>query len=123
MKFLKNSIFIKQFKKIGIDKKDLKEVLNNIFDSRSESLGSNLYKIRLSRKGEGKRGGFRSIFFWKKKELLIFCYLFPKNVKDNISKKEMKELKYLSDVYAKLSDKEIQMRVSSHAFEEVDYEE
>ena len=123
MRFLENKYFENQSEDYGLSESYLKDVLNNVFEGRSESLGSKLYKIRAKGRSKGKSGGFRNIFFWKKGEIIIFCYIFPKNEKDNLSKKDLKGLRILSKEYASLTDKEIEEMISHKNLKEVGYEE
>jgi len=99
----------------------LQDVLEDIFSGRSTSLGSKLYKIKASKKGSGKRGGYRNIFFWKKEKLIVFIYLFPKNVRDNISSKEFREFKILADELDHLSAEELKTILNNGDLTEVDY--
>jgi hypothetical protein len=51
------------------------------------SLGGGLYKVRLARKGQGKSGGFRVIYFYRDEDLPMFLLTaFAKNHKANISR-------------------------------------
>lgn len=51
------------------------------------SLGGGLYKVRFARKGGGKSGGYRVIYFYRDKGLPIFLLTaFAKNQQANISK-------------------------------------
>jgi hypothetical protein len=58
------------------------------FKDQGLSLGSGLYKIRRARKGQGKSGSYRNIFFWKKGERIVLTFLFPKGEMENLSPKE-----------------------------------
>lgn len=60
------------------------------------SLGHYLYKKRVARSGQGKRGSYRTILAFKKEQRLFFLFGFDKGAKDNISKKEKDVLKKLS---------------------------
>ena len=123
MRFLINKVFHKQLRHHDLDQNYLKSLIDDIFRGRSEFLGAKLYKIRAAREGGGKSGGFRNIFFWKKGELIIFCFLFPKNVQENISDREMKALRLLSREYSNLTVEEIKQEIENKNFEIIDYEE
>ena len=84
MKYLKNKLFQRELKDFGLDDEDIKVVLDDIFKGRAIPLGFKMYKIRGAKKGQGKSGGFRNIFFWKKDELIVFCLIFAKNEQDNL---------------------------------------
>ena len=104
-----------------LDDKYLHDVLDDIFNGRAQYLGSKMYKIRDARKGQGKSGGFRNIFFLEKNELIIFCLLFSKNEKDNLSQNERKALKLLSDDYSNHTESEINTKSENKDFKEINY--
>lgn len=121
MKYLKNRSFQRDLKNNDLDDEDLKRVLDDVFDGMATSLGCKIYKIRGAKEGKGKRGGFRSLFFWKKDEFIVFCLLFAKNEQDNLTSNEKKALKILSNEYDKLAEDEIQGRINKKTFMEVKY--
>jgi hypothetical protein len=49
-------------------------------------------KLRWAAHGRGKSGGIRVIYFWKRPDLMYLLIAYPKNVKDNLSPAELKEL-------------------------------
>lgn len=54
---------------------------------------SGLRKIRWKLPGTGKRGGVRIIYYWKvKEEKIIFLLIYPKNVQDDMTDKQLKIL-------------------------------
>lgn len=59
-------------------------------------LGSGLFKKRIGRPGEGKRGGFRTLVATNKGDRWIFVFGFPKNERSNIDKDEQEALKKLA---------------------------
>ncbi len=122
MKYLKNKSFQRNLKDSGLDDENIKVVLNDIFDGRAIFLGSKLYKIRGAKEGKGKSGGFRSLFFWKRDELIVFCLLFTKNEQDNLSSNDSKALKILSKEYDSLTEDDIRKRIEKKTLIEVKYE-
>jgi len=105
-----------------LDENYFKSVLDDIFVGRSISLGGKLYKIRSAGKSKGKSGGFRNIFYWKKEEFIIFCYIFSKNERENLVTRELHALKILSDEYSKLTSHEIDQCIKNKIFMEVRYD-
>lgn len=61
-------------------------------------MGGSIYKKRIGLRNRGKSGGVRTIIAFKVNERAFFVYGFAKNEKENISLKEVDELK----AYAKL---------------------
>jgi hypothetical protein len=122
MKYLKNKSFQRELRDFGLDDEDIKVVLDDIFKGRAIALGFKMYKIRGAKKGHGKSGGFRNIFFWKKDEIIIFCLLYPKNVQDNIGQGAFKTLKILSEMYENLTEGEIKKQTELKELVEIQYE-
>jgi hypothetical protein len=121
MKYFKNRALQRDLKDNGLDDEILKRVLDDVYDGRAIPLGSKIYKIRGAKEGKGKSGGFRSLFFWKRDEFIVFCLLFAKNEQDNLTTDEKKALKILSHEYDRLTEKEIQERINKKSFMEVEY--
>jgi len=105
-----------------LDDDYLRDVLDDVHEGRAIPLGSKLYKIKAAKKGQGKRGGFRNFFFWKKEELIVFCLLFGKNEQENLEQDEKKVLKILSDEYDNLTEKEIKKNIQNKQFEVIKYD-
>ena len=121
MKYLKNKFFQRELKDFGLDDEDIKVVLDDIFKGRAIPLGFKMYKIRGAKKGHGKSGGFRNIFFWKKDELIVFCLLLAKNERDNFNSDEEKALRMWSKEYSELTGDEINKSIEKKNFWEIEY--
>jgi hypothetical protein len=97
MRVFKNKMFFKWARSEGLTDSALlkaaKEIDQGLIDA---SLGGNLVKKRIARKGHGKSGGFRTIVVFKKERRTIFIYGFPKSQRDNINEQEEKALKKLA---------------------------
>ncbi|MEH2080642.1 MAG: type II toxin-antitoxin system RelE/ParE family toxin [Nostoc sp.] len=63
-----------------------------------DDLGGGLFKKRIARSGQGKRGGFRTLVATNKGDCWFFVFGFPKNERSNINKKEEEALKKLASV-------------------------
>ncbi|MBF0619482.1 MAG: type II toxin-antitoxin system RelE/ParE family toxin [Candidatus Omnitrophica bacterium] len=122
MRYLKTKAFQRALKWHRVDDAVIKEVLVDIFKGRAIPLGHKIYKIRSAREDAGKRGGFRSLFFWKKDERIIFCLLFAKNEQDDLSPDDQKVLAILSREYDCLTDVEISERIEKNTLKEIKYE-
>lgn len=63
------------------------------------SLGGGLRKVRFSREGGGKSGGYRTLYVFGGRHMpLILLTVFAKNEKDNLSKSELAAAVQLSKV-------------------------
>ena len=60
-------------------------------------LGGHVFKKRVPIRGQGKRGGLRTLIAFKINDNAFFMFGFAKNEQDNISKKELKALKALAE--------------------------
>ena len=122
MWYLKNKQFDRDLKDGGLDDEDMKVVLDDVFEGRAIPLGSKMYKIRGAMEGRGKSGGFRSIFFWKREEFIVFCLLFAKNEQDDLSSDERRALKVWSNEYDGLTEDELRKAVENKSFTEIKYD-
>ncbi|PIY82550.1 MAG: hypothetical protein COX96_02685 [Candidatus Omnitrophica bacterium CG_4_10_14_0_2_um_filter_44_9] len=52
---------------------------------------------------------------------MVFCLLFTKNEQDDLTQDEKKALKILSNVYDKLTEKEIEKIINRKTLAEVEY--
>ncbi|MEI6320511.1 MAG: type II toxin-antitoxin system RelE/ParE family toxin [Pseudomonadota bacterium] len=73
--------------------KAVEELANGLFDA---DLGSGLFKKRVGRSRQGKRGGFRVLVATNKSGSFIFIYGFSKNQRANIEIHEADALKKLA---------------------------
>ena len=95
-------IEIKTTKQFDSDCKDLKlldkkdEIKEYLYSNKPDaSLGGDLYKIRvrIGEENRGQSGSYRVIFFYKKGTICYILTIYAKNQKDNITERELKELK------------------------------
>lgn len=118
MKILITNWFKKWLKKVNIEKDDLISSANimNKNNGTAVNLGSGLFKIRVKRKGQGKRGSYRTILIFKKDKLILYVYGFAKNEKDNLEKDELKLFKKLSKDIIRMSDDELFNQIKLGSF-------
>ncbi|MDR1468125.1 MAG: type II toxin-antitoxin system RelE/ParE family toxin [Spirochaetaceae bacterium] len=90
MRIFKSKWFTRFAIKSCIDDSVLKSAVAEIeagnFDA---NLGGFVYKQRVARKGQGKRGGYRTIVLFKRGERAFFVYGFAKSKQDNITEDEL----------------------------------
>ena len=120
MKIYKLNIFAKWAKKEGVSNLVLKEAIAEIEAGLFEAnLGATVYKKRVSGKGKGKRGGYRTLLAFKLDNRAIFLYGFAKNERENISPKELNGLKKLANHYLSATLAAIQKAVKLGELEEL----
>ena len=94
---LKTKWFHKWSEKNSISNKNLLKAIENISKNYGiVSLGGGLYKVRVARSGQGKRGSFRTIIVYKESDRAIFVYGFSKSEKDNLDREELKYFRKLA---------------------------
>jgi hypothetical protein len=98
------------------------EIVAGLYDA---DLGGCLFKKRLARIGQGKRGGYRTIVVYKKpnSERIIFLYAFAKSDKANISNREEAALSLASESFLSADDRQVDELLASGAIWEVKYHE
>ncbi len=103
MKVYQTKWFERWARKQGLRESDLcnavKEMASGLYEA---DLGGGLFKKRIARAGQGKRGGFRTLLATNLGDRWFFVYGFPKNERSNIDKDEEKALKRLSSHFLSL---------------------
>jgi hypothetical protein len=85
------------------------------------SLGSEVMKLRVARKGKGKSGGYRTIIYYRKADKAFFVYGYAKQDQDNISQGDVEDLKELASASLNSTDVEIEARIKNNLLVEVKY--
>lgn len=70
-------------------------------------LGGHVIKKRLALPGRGKSGGVRTLVAFRHADRSVFMYGFAKNVRANISRKELKALQLLATQLLEYDDAEL----------------
>lgn len=100
MQIYKYKHFHRWAKSEGLTDGSLKEAISEMEKGLFEvNLGSGLYKKRVARKGQGKRGSYRTLIAFKRADKAIFMFGFAKNESENISTKEKDIYKRLAKYY------------------------
>jgi hypothetical protein len=108
-------------KKQGLDNLSLclavSEMSTGLYDA---DLGSGLFKKRIARSGQGKRGGFRTLIATNQGEKWFFVFGFPKNERSNIDKNEAEALKKLAIELLSLTPEALAVATQDEELIEVD---
>ena len=100
MKIFKHKIFAKWAKDEGINNTTLREAILDVNAGLFEAnLGAGLYKKRVARSGQGKRGGYRTLIAFKQDDRAIFIFGFAKNDQENIEEQQLIAYKKLAKTY------------------------
>lgn len=96
------SEFDKQWKRMGLDDKDLRRLQQQIL--ANPQIGpvmqdtGRLRKMRFAFEGRGKSGSIRVTYVdFTAFNIVFLIYAYPKNEKDNLSKAECHEIKKMID--------------------------
>jgi hypothetical protein len=120
VRIFKNTWFSRFAGKEGITDSELRELTDQLETGQADvNMGGDVYKIRISRPGEGKSGGYRVIVFFRSEDKTFFVYGFAKSDRDNIDQKEKSDYKELAKKYFNLSDEMIDRAVKSGKFIEI----
>jgi mRNA-degrading endonuclease RelE of RelBE toxin-antitoxin system len=99
MKFVETPIFTKELKDHLNDEEYRALQMALLFRPEQGQLiksGGGLRKIRWGGRGRGKRGGVRLIYFWHVEDQVFYMlYIYPKNVRDDLSPEQVKVLSRL----------------------------
>ena len=94
---LKTRQFYRWANKIGLTDKALNHAVSEMISGLIDAdLGGGLVKKRIALPGQGKRGGTRTLLATNREDRWIFIFGFEKNIRANISDKELEALKLLS---------------------------
>jgi hypothetical protein len=114
VRIFKNSRFDRFASKEEISDEELKAIVAELEDDKWEAnLGGGVYKKRVARPNEGKAGGYRVLVFFKGSTRAFFAYGFAKNVRGNISEKDLKRLKEISKEILAVSDEVLKNRIDA----------
>lgn len=78
-------------------------------------------KQKISRRNEGKSGGFRSIICYRRGERAVFVYGFAKNARENIGADETRAFKTLARELLSYDAAAIQAAITGGALREVEW--
>ncbi|MDR2481508.1 MAG: type II toxin-antitoxin system RelE/ParE family toxin [Spirochaetaceae bacterium] len=121
MRIFKSKWFVRFARKNGLDDAALRAAAEEIEAGNFDAdLGGRVYKQRIARGGQGKRGGYRTIVLFKRGERAFFMYGFAKNKRDTITNDEVDFYKAFAKKWLAYSEAEIKAAVEAGAFLEVE---
>ena len=101
--FIRLNAFLKAWDAIGLDEEDYRQLEDMLLANPQlgpviEGSGG-VRKVRFAVPGKGKRGGARVIYIdVMVDEAIYLLYAYPKSVKDDLTKDEVKEFKKIADL-------------------------
>lgn len=97
-------------------RKAVQEIRDGLVDAR---LGGGIYKKRIPASSRGKRGGARTIVAFHAEHHTFFMFMFLKNERENIGRKELKALRQFSQYLLKLDDDKISEMIKNNDLFEI----
>ncbi|MGE4752815.1 type II toxin-antitoxin system RelE/ParE family toxin [Yersinia enterocolitica] len=107
-------------RKERINDQDIKDAVSEMDKGLIDvTLGNGLYKKRIARKGQGKRGSYRVIIAFRSGKNVFLLYGFTKNERNNINIKELLAFRALAKVYFNFTESDLQKLVASNKLRKV----
>ena len=97
--------------------KAVRDVVSGLIDA---DLGHGLLKQRIARRGQGRRGGYRTIIAFQLEKRAVFLFGFAKNSKANLDANELVELARRGAVWLGANDTVIQRALATDELKEVE---
>ena len=113
MRIFRNQWITKFAKKHKISDSELIEAVERA------DLGGGVIKQRIARQGQGRSGGYRSLIFFRRGERAFFMTAFAKNDRENITNKELAELKKAATIILAMTETDIEQAKSNGTFTEI----
>lgn len=120
MRIFRNQWITKFAKKHKISDSELIEAVERADDGLIDAdLGGGVIKQRIARQGQGRSGGYRSLIFFRHGERAFFMTAFAKNDRENITNKELAELKKAAAIILAMTETDIEQAKLNGTFTEI----
>ena len=120
MRIFKNQWITKFAKKHKISDSELIEAVERADKGVIDAdLGGGVIKQRIARQGQGRSGGYRSLIFFRHGERAFFMTAFAKNDRENITDKELAELKKAAAIILAMTETDIEQAKANGTFTEI----
>ena len=97
----------------GIDDARLIDAVKRAADGLVDAdLGGGLFKQRVARQGQGRRGGYRVLIAFQSKNFSIFLYGFAKSQRENLDPKELRIVQALAAKWLSAGAREMQQALT-----------
>ena len=100
--------------------KAIREMEDGLIDA---DLGGLLYKKRVARQGQGKRGGYRTLLAAKLGQRYVFLHGFAKGSTENITQTERRALQFTGKVMLELTPEGLSIALTAGVLQEVHCEQ
>jgi hypothetical protein len=94
----------KLLRKADIGDKKFNDAIREICAGNVVSLGHRIFKKRIGSQFGGKRGGYRSILYYRVQNVIVFMFIYAKNEQENITEQEKRAFIELAGLYDQMDD-------------------
>ena len=123
MRLFKTRLFAKWARKEKLSDSLLSQAVQEMERGLIDAdLGGHVYKKRIALKGQGKRGGARTILAYQVTDKAFFIFGYAKNEKANISIEELKITRAFAKELLNYSNTQLDALVKKGMFIEVKYD-
>lgn len=115
--------FSRLFKKANIDHEKMNAAIREICARNAIPLGHRIYKKRIGSRFGGKRGGFRSILYYRLGEVIVFIYLYAKNEQEDVTDRERRAFVELALAFDRMDTGALHKAIAENRLERWNHEE
>ena len=120
MKVFKTKEFARFSRREDVDDERLCEAVDRAEGGLVDAdLGGGLIKQRIARKGQGRRGGYRTLMAFKSKSRAVFVYGFAKNERDNVGPDELEFWRRVASAYSAMTEEQLGALIDARELTEV----
>lgn len=120
MKVFKTKEFARFSRREDVDDERLCEAVDRAEGGLVDAdLGGVLIKQRIARKGQGRRGGYRTLMAFKSKSRAVFVYGFAKNERDNVGPDELEFWRRVASAYSAMTEEQLDALIDARELTEV----
>jgi hypothetical protein len=124
MRIFKIKSFTRFCRKEAIEDHQLLKALTGVSQGLAvASLGGEVFKLRVPRKGGGKSGGYRTIVAMRFGHRALFLFGFAKSGQDGLTDEEVSAAKALADEALTANEEQVEMAISDGRWTEVKNDE
>lgn len=124
-RIFKTRTFSKDMSKIsGLTDQDLCDAVDEMIRGLVDAdLGQNVLKKRVALRGRGKSGGARTLVATSVNDRWFFLFIFKKNERSNVSRKELTALQEIADDLLSLDDAQLTSSLETQIITEICHED
>jgi len=115
--------FARLLRKADVGEKKLGAAIREICAGNVTALGHKIFKKRIGSRFGGKRGGYRSILYYRMDQAIVFLYLYAKNTQADITERDKKAFVELAGTLEQMDVLALHRAIAEHRLERWNYVE